>query len=66
MCAIVWRARVSAAWQGTGGTPLFVASHSGHVGVVRALVQAGAAVNQARVRDDSGGGGWMGDRSVRV
>ena len=53
--AIVWCARVSAAWQGAGSTPLFMASRNGHVEVVRALVQAGAVVNQATVREDWGG-----------
>ncbi len=48
--------RVSAAWQTTGGTPLHVASKNGHVEVVRALLGAGAAVSQAMVRDDWGGG----------
>jgi hypothetical protein len=34
----------------TGGfTPLYVASANGHVEVVRALVELGAAVNQAKV-----------------
>ena len=49
---IVWCARVSAAWQGAGYTPLFAASWNGHVVVVRALVGAGAAVNQVTVRVD--------------
>ena len=48
---MVWRARVSAAWQGAGSTPLFMASQNGHVEVGG----AGAAVNQARVREDWGG-----------
>ena len=47
--------RVSGGRQTDGCTPLYVASHNGHVEVVRALVGAGAAVNQARVRDDCGG-----------
>ena len=33
-------------------TPLYTASHNGHVEAVRALVTLGAAVNQARV-------GWL-------
>jgi ankyrin repeat protein len=41
--------------QTDGFTPLCVASQNGHVEVVRALVGAGAAVNQADVRDDWGG-----------
>ena len=44
--------RVSGVWQTDGCTPLYAASFDGHVEVVRALVGAGAAVNQARVRDD--------------
>jgi ankyrin repeat protein len=40
----------------TGGfTPLCATSENGHAEVVRALVEAGAAVNQADVRDDWGG-----------
>ena len=36
----------------TGGcTPVHAASENGHVEVVRALVGAGAAVNEADVRD---------------
>ena len=46
---------VCAVWQTDGFTPLFIASHNGHVEVVRALVRAGAAVNQAVVREDLGG-----------
>ena len=42
-------------WQADGWTPLYAASHNGHVEVVRALVEAGAAVNQAAVREDLGG-----------
>lgn len=38
------------AGQSGGFTPLFVASQHGHIEVVRALVGAGAAVNQANVR----------------
>ena len=47
--------RVSGVWQTNGATPLLIASHNGHVEVVRALVGAGAAVNQATVRDGCGG-----------
>ena len=47
---IVGCVRVSGVWQTNGCTPLYVASHNGHVEVVRALVGAGAAVNQAKVR----------------
>ncbi len=43
------------AWQTDGATPLYVASEKGHDEVVRALVGAGAAVNQAAVRGDLGG-----------
>ena len=50
--AIVGSVRVSGVWQTDGCTPLYVASQKGHVEVVRALVGAGAAVNQARVRED--------------
>ncbi len=61
--------------QTNGRTPIYVASLNGHVEVVRALVGAGAAVNQAKVRYFLGGcwsvrvcvGGWMWwDRSVSV
>jgi hypothetical protein len=41
--------------QSAGITPLCATSESGHVEVVRALVGAGAAVNQATVREDWGG-----------
>jgi hypothetical protein len=56
---------VCVVWQTDGLTPLYAASHNGHVEVVRALVGAGAAVNQARVREDmsgcwcSGVRGWL-------
>ncbi len=33
----------------SGATPLFIASENGHVKAVRALVELGAAVNQATV-----------------
>ena len=46
---------VCAVWQTDGWTPLYAASHNCHVEVVRALVEAGAAVNQAAVREDLGG-----------
>ena len=45
---------VSVVWQTDGVTPLYAASDNGHVEVVRALVGAGAAVNQADVCDDWG------------
>ncbi len=38
--------------QTNGATPLFIASQNGHVEAVRALVELGAAVNQAMV-------GWL-------
>jgi ankyrin repeat protein len=41
---------MSVAWQDNGTTPLYIASQNGDVEVVKALVEAGAAVNQARVR----------------
>ena len=63
---------MSGVWQTDGCTPLYVASESGHVEVVRALVGAGAAVNHW-VRDDCGGGWcslvwdcWFWDESARV
>jgi hypothetical protein len=46
---------VCVVWQTDGWTPLYAASHNGHVEVVRALVEAGAALNQAAVREDLGG-----------
>ncbi len=48
MCVCVVR-------QNDGRTPLYIASLNGHVEVVRALVGAGAAVNQAKVRYYLGG-----------
>jgi hypothetical protein len=59
------RASVCVVWQTDGWTPLCIASQNGHDEVVRALVGAGAAVNQATVREDWGGclcygvGGWL-------
>jgi hypothetical protein len=55
-CAIIvlW-VRLCVVWQTDGCTPLYAASGNGHVKVVRALVGAGAAVNQAAVRDDCDG-----------
>ena len=41
--------------QTNGFTPLYIASQDGHVEAVTALIGAGAAVNQATVRDVSGG-----------
>ncbi len=38
-----------AVWQTDGATPLFIASQMGHVDCVRALLDAGAAIDQARV-----------------
>ncbi len=35
--------------QTTGATPLYVASEKGHVECVRALLDGGAAINQAMV-----------------
>ncbi len=43
--------RVCVVRQTDGRTPLYAASLNGHVEVVRALVGAGAAVNQAAVRE---------------
>jgi hypothetical protein len=42
---------VCVVWQTDGVTPLFVASQSGHIEAVTALVGVGAAVNQAAVRE---------------
>jgi hypothetical protein len=56
---------VCVVWQTDATTPLYIASQNGHDEVVRALVGAGAAVNQAGVREDWGGcwclgvGGWL-------
>jgi hypothetical protein len=38
--------------QADNSTPLYVASKGGHLNVVKALLRAGAAVNEATVRDD--------------
>ena len=63
---------VCAVWQTNDWSPLCAASHNGHVEVVRALVGAGAAVNQAAVREDwsgcwcSGVRGWLVFGSQRV
>ena len=46
---------MSGVWQTDGATPLLIASENGHVEVVRALVGASAAVNQAKVRVVCGG-----------
>ena len=62
MCCV----RVSAAVQTDGRTPLYVASQKGNVEVVRALMGAGAAVNQARVREDWGGCWCSGVRGCLV
>ncbi len=35
--------------QAIGSTPLYIASQNGHVECVRALLDGGAAINQARV-----------------
>jgi ankyrin repeat protein len=43
---------VCVVWQTDGFTPLYIASQNGQVEAVRALVGAGAAVNQADVRED--------------
>ncbi len=57
--------RVCVVWQTDGATPLYIASQEGHDEVVRALVGAGAALNQATVRGDlgrrwcSGARGWL-------
>ncbi len=46
--------------QSGGVTPLYVASQNGHVEAVRALLDAGAAVNQAKVCAGlRSGAGWM-------
>ena len=62
MCCV----RVSAAVQSDGCTPLYVASEKGHMEVVRALMVAGAGVNQARVREDWGGCWCSGVRGCLV
>jgi hypothetical protein len=55
------RVSVCVVWQTDGWTPLCIASDHGQVEVMRALVEAGAAVNQADVRED-----WGVDVGVRV
>ncbi len=52
---IVLCIRLCVVRQADGRTPLYIASLNGHVEVVRALVGAGAAVNQAKVRYYLGG-----------
>jgi hypothetical protein len=52
---IVLCVRVCVVWQTDGRTPLYAASQNGQVEVVRALAGAGAAVNQAKVREYWGG-----------
>jgi hypothetical protein len=47
MCVCLWLGL----GQNDGRTPLYTASFKGHVGVVEALVKAGAALNQAAVCD---------------
>ena len=32
----------------SGATPLYIAAHEGHEAILRALIEAGAAVNKAR------------------
>ncbi len=64
-CAVCPYVRGCVVWQTDGWTPLCIASQEGQVEVVRALVGAGAAVNQAAVREDwcgcwcAGVGGWL-------
>jgi hypothetical protein len=57
---------VCVAWQTDGWTPLYAASDNGHVEVVMALVGAGAAVNQAAVREDWSGCLCSGVRGLLV
>ncbi len=40
-------------WQTDGATPLYIASHMGHVDCVQALLDSGAATDQARVGSTS-------------
>ena len=51
---ILWCVFVCVVWQTYGWAPLYVASEEGHVQVVRALVEAGAPLNQADVGDHCG------------
>ncbi len=44
-----------AGWQTDGATPLYITSQIGHVECVRALLDGGAAINQAAVGSTS----WM-------
>jgi hypothetical protein len=50
-CAVCPCVRVCVVWQTDALTPLYIASRSGQVEVMRALVGSGAVVNQADVRD---------------
>ena len=57
--SILRSVRVCVVCQTNGGTPLYAASQNGHVEVVRALVEAGAAPNQGKVRNEVFGWAWM-------
>ncbi len=57
---------VCVVWQTDGRTPLYAASDNGHVEVVRALIGAGAAVNQADVREGCVGCWCSGVRGCAV
>jgi hypothetical protein len=49
-CRVVSNVLRSCVQEADGASPLFMASQNGHVKVVRALLAAGAAPNQAMVR----------------
>jgi hypothetical protein len=46
---VLLRCECRVVWQTTGATPLLIASDQGHVECVRALLDGGAAINQATV-----------------
>jgi hypothetical protein len=53
MAALWFRFECRVAWQTDGATPLLIASEKGHVDCVHALLDMGAAINQAMVGSTS-------------